>query len=262
MKRLIIATSAILIIIIIIWIVCAIPLNKKNTLTPDFQLISLSGKLLYKVKADENPDSIINALAALNINDVNAGLSNDIARKTFWINIYNAFFQILSSRDSEDQSIIFSRKAINIAGIKFTLDDIEHGILRKFRNKYSMGYLPQFCPSRLIKLLCVTAIDYRIHFALNCGAKSCPPIAFYNYDSLDEQLNTATQSFLNSETRVDTTLKEVRVTKIMKWFKADFGGTVGIKKILKQNLGKDFTAYSIEYSDYNWKTLLKNFNPN
>ena len=34
-------------------------------------------------------------------------------------------------------------------------------------------------------------VDPRIHFALVCGAKSCPPIKMYTPDNLEEGLNSA-----------------------------------------------------------------------
>ena len=39
-------------------------------------------------------------------------------------------------------------------------------------------------------------MDYRIHFALNCGAKSCPAISFYSAKTLDQQLTTAENNFI------------------------------------------------------------------
>ena len=102
-------------------------------------------------------------------------------------------------------------------------------------------------------------IDYRIHFALNCGAKSCPPIAFYEYVFLDKQLETAALSFLLTETEIDSIKEEVKVTKIMQWFKADFGGTKGIKSILSKYLNKDFLEYSVQFKNYDWTQELKNY---
>jgi hypothetical protein len=107
--------------------------------------------------------------------------------------------------------------------------------------------------------LAVSTIDYRIHFALNCGAKSCPPIAFYKIDNIEKQLDLATQSFLENETIVDEEKKVVTVTKLMLWFKGDFGGKDGIKKILARYLRKDFKSFTINYSEYNWDTSLNNF---
>ena len=38
-------------------------------------------------------------------------------------------------------------------------------------------------------------MDPRIHFALVCGAKSCPPIKVYTPDSLEDGLDSATMAF-------------------------------------------------------------------
>ena len=41
----------------------------------------------------------------------------------------------------------------------------------------------------------VTPMDPRIHFALVCGAKSCPPIKVYTPTTLQEGLDSATSAF-------------------------------------------------------------------
>ena len=40
---------------------------------------------------------------------------------------------------------------------------------------------------------------HRIHFALNCGARSCPPIRVYAAAKLEAQLNTAAKAFCSQE---------------------------------------------------------------
>ncbi len=227
--------------------------------TTNYELINLSEKLLYAVKTDSPTDSIEKVLAFFNFRDLLTGLNNDTARKTFWINIYNAWYQLLATRDKKSKPEIFTGRFKYIAGKSFSLDDIEHGILRKYRSKYSMGYLPQFLPAKRIKQLAVSTIDYRIHFALNCGARSCPPIAFYSYEKLEQQLSMAAASFLKSETSVDTVKKKLTTSKILQWFKGDFGGKKGINTILSKTLQKDFSDYSISFTDYDWSARLKNF---
>ena len=222
-------------------------------------ILTLSEQLLYNVKIETDTFPIENALRLIDINSVKKELITDNSKKTFWINIYNAFFQILSIREMKAKPAVFKTKSINITGIKFSLDEIEHGILRKYRWKCSLGYLPQIFPSKEIKHLAVASIDYRIHFALNCGAQSCPPIAFYNADRIDKQLDLATQSFLESETSIDEGRKVVSVSKLMLWFKADFGGNEGIHKMLAKYLKKDLRFYTIRYADYDWEQSLKNF---
>lgn len=244
---------------IILWGIGTISAKTKSAANPNQHIIHLSERLLLNVRYEMPTDSLETALSKIKLTDLISGLSNDNARKTFWINIYNSYFQILAVREKKTKPEIFSQKLISIAEKFFSLDDIEHGILRKYRWKYSLGYLPQFFPSKIIKQLSVSKIDYRIHFALNCGAKSCPPIAFYQYDFLDKQLETATLSFLSTETEIDSIKKEVIVTKIMQWFKADFGGTKGIKSILSKYLKKDFLEYTIQFKNYDWAQELKNY---
>ena len=141
----------------------------------------------------------------------------------------------------------------------FSLDDVEHGILRKFRYKYSLGFFPNpFAPKR-IKKFSVNHIDYRIHFALNCGAKSCPPIAFYVHEKIDEQLETATLSFLETETQVKPEKKEIHTTTLFKWYLGDFGGTKGIRSILKNKLGIDSSGYKLVFAPYLWEEQLDNY---
>lgn len=232
----------------------------KNYAPPvNSQYISLSEQLLYHVKTEAATDTLERQLATINLPDLVYGLSDDKARKTFWINIYNAWFQILATREHKTRPAIFTNKLVNVAGTLFSLDDIEHGILRRYRNKLSQGYREQSNVPVAIKQLAVAEIDYRIHFALNCGAKSCPPIAFYKYERIDDQLNLAAASFLSSETKVDETNKELTTSKILFFYEGDFGGKAGILKMLSKYLNQNFTGYKIKYAPYDWDAKLKNF---
>ena len=42
-------------------------------------------------------------------------------------------------------------------------------------------------------------MDPRLHFALVCGAKSCPPIKMYTPDNLEEGLNSAADAVCEGE---------------------------------------------------------------
>ena len=244
--------------VVSVWLLGAFPASQNLQSPVNTKLIDLSGSLLLAVKSNESPDQVIHSLQAFSSTTLISGLPNDAARKTFWINIYNACFQRLAKRGLKNPAI-FKAEAIRFADVAFTLDEIEHGILRKYRWKYSLGYWPQFWPSKAIKQLAVDTIDFRIHFALNCGAKSCPPIGFYKYANINKQLDLATRSFLETETVVDDEKKIVRVTKIMQWFKGDFGGRKGIKQIYSAYTSKNISEYTIEYQDYDWTAVLNNY---
>lgn len=67
--------------------------------------------------------------------------------------------------------------------------------------------------------------DARIHFALNCGASSCPPIREYEAEALDSQLDLATRSYLNqpSGVRIDEARRTVYLSQLFEWYRRDFG---------------------------------------
>ena len=118
---------------------------------PDIALMKLSEKLLYIVKTEAATKEIETVLATADPKCLIEGLNSDEAIKTFWINMYNAWFQILATWEKKKIPEIFTGNLINIAKTKFSLDDIEHGILRRYRWKLSNGYLPKFFPDKLIK---------------------------------------------------------------------------------------------------------------
>ena len=251
--------SVLLLLYFVIWWLGPVPADPPSGSPPAQHVLRLAEQLLSEVKSESTTQNLEYELASLKMEEVMAGLSSDAAKKAFWINLYNAYFQILSIREKKMNPEIFKERLIPVAGHSFSLDDIEHGILRRYRWKYGMGYLPQFLPAKIIKRLAVEKTDYRIHFALNCGAKSCPPIAFYDYNQLDAQLEVATKSFLHSETEFDSLNKIVFVSKILQWFKGDFGGNRGILSMLSNVLEFDFTGYEVRFKKYDWTTQLRNY---
>ena len=223
-------------------------------------LNQLSENLLFAVKMKQETQELCKTLANLPPSQFQNDLINDKLKKAFWINIYNSFFQILRKVNQIEIPKIFTQKLIVIANTQWSLDDIEHGILRKFRFKYSLGYFPALFVSKKLKSNAVSEIDYRIHFALNCGAKSCPPIAFYTRDDIEQQLELATQSFLEKETEYNEELKKMYVSRVFFWFLADFGGKKGIRIILGERLNVNFKGYKIVFKDWSWDEHLGNFN--
>ena len=220
-------------------------------------LTKLSEQLLLEVKKQKNSEELQQSIALFSFDELQHQLKTDNQKKTFWINVYNAYFLILRRDKGITKPKIYKEKLITIANNTFSLDDIEHGILRKYRYKFSYGYLPNIFAPKLLKQLAVSTLDYRIHFALNCGAKSCPPIAFYKFNSIDSQLDLATQSFLESETEFES--DKVYVSSLFKWYLGDFKGKKGIRDIIKHQLNKDISKDKIVFKPYNWEEDLNNF---
>lgn len=161
-------------------------------------------------------------LATMNLSQ----LQTDSAKIAFWVNVYNGLTNywvikkgIKKSMLEKPFLVMFSK--VIIGGHSFSLDDIEHGILR--RNRRSLYKLRKQFSRRDPRLaLMVKQLDYRIHFALNCGAKSCPAIAFYEEEHLEQQLQIAEESFIEQEFLVNKTEKTIACSKIFWLYKKDF----------------------------------------
>ena len=225
--------------------------------------IELSVDLLQMVKQNKNTELGQIALSSLKEDDLHQQLSTPIQKQVFWINIYNAYIQILLKEEPqlyEDRSSFFSKERIKIAGQLLSFDDIEHGILRASTWKLSLGYVQNpFAPAFETKFR-LSKTDPRIHFALNCGARSCPPIAIYTEENYNSKVNEVAKYFLNKESEVDLEGKVVHTTPLFSWFRGDFGGSSGIRKTLIQyEVLKKNSGLEIEYKDYDWTLDLSNY---
>ena len=91
--------------------------------------------------------------------------------------------------------------------------------------------------------------DPRIHFAHVCGALSCPPIAFYSADRLDQQLNQAARSFINGGgVRWESLGDTLWLSKIFDWYEGDFGGRQGVIELLRQH-SRDEAVRNLQPTD-------------
>lgn len=172
-------------------------------------------------------------------------------RLAFWINAYNAFTIELVNQHRERRSIRriggpWGIRFIRIGGKRYTLDDIEHEIIRKeFR-------------------------EPRIHFALVCAAKGCPPLRAeaYRGPDLDAQLDDQALTFLTrtpSKNRVDVVGRTAHLSPIFRFrdYEKDFGGTKAAigRFVARYFLRAGRTAeaevleggdFRLRYTDYDW----------
>ncbi|KAG7241674.1 hypothetical protein INR49_025139 [Caranx melampygus] len=153
----------------------------------------------------------------------------------FFINIYNAlvihgFLRLgpppTCGKDTDGNKTFFNYVSYLIGGEVYTLQDIENGVLRGNRKGVAQLRKPFSKTDPRLRVALPDA-EPLIHFALNCGAKGCPPIKTYTPQDIDSQLRTAAEAFLENDDAcmVDSGKKEVRLSQIFKWYKADFGGT-------------------------------------
>lgn len=226
-------------------------------------LVKLSQEFMYAAKTNENVNTYIDQLKDLKYDALLNSLKTDDDKKAFWINLYNAYTNASLHKDPDQyksRNKFFRSKNIIIAGKTFSLDKIEHGILRKSKIKWSLGYLNKFFPGKTEKDLRVNKLDYRIHFALNCGAKSCPPIAFYNPENLNTQLDVASTAYLTGEVNYNAESNTLALPALLSWFRRDFGGKKKIIELLKskQLLQKNVKP-KITFKKYDWALYLDNY---
>ncbi|MBW9266503.1 MAG: DUF547 domain-containing protein [Candidatus Thiodiazotropha sp. (ex. Lucinisca nassula)] len=130
----------------------------------------------------------------------------------FLINAYNAWtVELILTAYPKISSIkdlggLFSspwKKAfIQLFGENRSLDDIEHGMIRK-KDQYN---------------------DPRIHFAVNCASIGCPALRAeaYTGERLEMQLREQTSLFLADKTRNRFSDDRLEVSSIFKWYHDDF----------------------------------------
>ena len=177
----------------------------------------------------------------------------------FWINLYNALILHGVLHYKVSGSMLrdigfFRRVAYNVGGMRFSADDIEHGMLRGNRRH---PYLPftQFAKGDPREMMSIEDPDPRMHFALVCGARSCPPISAYDGEQLDAQLDLAAAAFINGiGAQFDPEAKILFLSRIFKWYAGDFGGREGALRLVDQYLDTsvDIAGARIRYLPYDW----------
>lgn len=159
---------------------------------------------------------------------------------SFFVNLYNSMVihanSVLGSprNDPESREAFFSGSGrgigpyalYNISGILFSLDDIEHGILRCNRAKSGMPGLTYFTNTTDVRSkISLTHFDFRIHFILNCGAKSCPPIKVLD-ENYENSLRLAASAYLSDEIRWEDNGKVLYLPRLALWYARDFGSDI------------------------------------
>lgn len=200
--------------------------------------VDKQGNVNYKgLKTDEKKlDTYLKFLSETNPNSW-----SKTKQKAFWINAYNAYTIKLILSNYPLKSIMdIKEKGKNawkipfakVGGKTYTLDHIEHKILRK-------------------KLF-----DPRIHVGVNCASISCPKLhnKAFTEANVNKELETLMHAFINDSNRNNLSKKgKIKISEIFNWFKDDFTkkGTV-IDYINKYATSKVDKKAKVRYSSYNW----------
>ena len=166
---------------------------------------------------------------------------------TFWINAYNALtikgvldhYPTTSVRKIKLFGGFFSRIKFQVGGRSYTLDNIEHDIIRS-----EFG-------------------DPRIHFALVCASLGCPILENQSFvpETLEERLDNATANFINNpeKVRLDRENRVLYLSQIFEWYAEDFEDTHdSVINFISEYLPEVDAAFlkgkevQIQYVQYDW----------
>ena len=164
-------------------------------------------------------------------------------QKAFWINAYNAYTisLILNAVNATEIKSITDIKQegktawkipfAKVGGKTYTLDYIEHEILRK------------------------NLFDPRIHVGVNCASGSCPKISniAFTEENVETELTRLMQDFINDTSKNKLSKKKIQISSIFDWFKDDFtkDGSV-IDYLNKYSTTKINPNAKISYLKYDW----------
>lgn len=161
-------------------------------------------------------------------------------------NLYNAATLQLVARHYPVRSIReiggwlgnpWKQRFIRFLGQLRSLDELEHGMLRR------------------------RWPEPRVHFALVCAARGCPPLRAEPYlgNRLSEQLDDQGRRFLarTDSNRVDHAGRVLQLSPIFDWYRADFvadGRTLPefVAPYLPDWEGERTLTYRVRFTDYDW----------
>ncbi|MBA3881825.1 MAG: DUF547 domain-containing protein [Chthoniobacterales bacterium] len=167
----------------------------------------------------------------------NVGSQNQKDQLAYYVNAYNAWilhealgkYPVKSVKDA--LFTFFTAKRIKVAGSETSFNALEKETIRSKFN------------------------DPRVHFALNCASRSCPPLLAdaFRGDKLDAQFEKLAKGFVNSERGVRGDGGRVELSKIFDWYKDDFAKDGGAVAFINKRRTDPLPADAkISYQDYDW----------
>ncbi len=195
-----------------------------------------------------------------------AQLSSDSERIAFFINLYNVLaihgVVALDIHDSVmELPAFFSTVSYRVGRTVLSLDAIENGVLRRNGAHPATGK-PLFSRHAPELEWCPSQVDPRIHAALVCASRSCPPVGFYDSERLDAQLDLASAGYVASEIRADDEARTLHLPITFRYYADDFGTSIeGARDFALEHssaaertrLQRAFDeGYDIRYGRYDW----------
>ncbi len=163
--------------------------------------------------------------------DRNASFAWHLNAYNAWI-LQNILAKFPTKGPLENDATFFDAESLSISGKKMSFNALEQKTIRP------------------------TFQDPRVHFALNCASRSCPPLLGKPFDprTLDKDLDQLAVTFINSNPRgIVITPNSVQFSKIFDWYAEDFGGKGKQRDFVNRFRKAPLPADAkIEFSEYDW----------
>ncbi len=177
----------------------------------------------------------------------------------FWLNAYNFFMiaHILEERPNGKlvdsvwdyggrvnpfRENVFERELFEIGGRKYSLDDIEKGILLgdDFRDK---GWK-----------------EARVHFAVNCASVGCPPLRrqLFTPDNVDTLMTENTRRAFNTPRQLDIDGNTLHLSRLFDWYESHFVNEAGsVRDFIREYADEEVISAMqgttrIRHINYDW----------
>ena len=184
---------------------------------------------------------------------------------TFWLNAYNAVALLTARACAPGEPItgiegFFDRPRLTVAGLEFSLDDIEHGLLRSNAPKYGRlsGPLERDDPRLAFT---PRLYDERVHFAMYSACRSSLPLRVFGAEPLPQQLEDAVRECVARDVVVAPDGAVIRVPRLFKWYRDDFGGEEGVVHFVLARIDDDAVIECVDarrgdvgvrYNPFDW----------
>ncbi|MDO8737209.1 MAG: DUF547 domain-containing protein [Thermoleophilia bacterium] len=168
-------------------------------------------------------------------------------RLALWINLYNmTVLQKVGTLDAaasvKDVKGFFSRNACSLGGMDYSLDDIEHGILRDNAREPGRPWR-KWRSWDARRHSAVYPLEPRVCFALTRASSSGPALRFYDVAGIEGQLYQAAKGFiLNGGVTIEIERNTISMSQIFRDYSADFGGGQGVLKFIANHMEPEDAA--------------------
>jgi len=203
--------------------------------------------------------------AAVSLSGFDCAALGIAQRMPFWINVYNALvLHAVIARGVSDsiRSVgdFYGEAQYDVGGHAFSLDDIEHGLLRANSPPRRGGRRPMREDDPRQRLAPIL-FDERVHFAMYSACRSSSPLMVYRHEGLESQLEAATRRHLGAHVRLANGGTALLVPKLFDWYEADFGGTQGVRSFVIARLERDEDVEAVDkrggrvalkFLEYDW----------